>query len=136
MDMDQVMDTVKLNKFNFLKKTDEFTQQSKNVNHENRRIEDAVQILNVVMFVNVIALYSLSISKDKIDQVTSVVLIKLPKKDIESLWCGGVKARLINVRSSSYLYSKKQPDFLKKKPRNITRLSLDFCLTYYVHNSL
>ena len=39
------MDIVKLNKFNFLKKTDEFRQQSKNVNHENRRIEHAVQIL-------------------------------------------------------------------------------------------
>ena len=43
--MDQVMDIVKLNKFNFLKKTDEFRQQSKNVNHENMRIEHAVQIL-------------------------------------------------------------------------------------------
>ena len=60
-----------------------------------------------MMFVNVIALYSLSISKQKIDQVTSVVLIKVAKKDIESFWCSGVKARLINVRSSSYLYSEK-----------------------------
>ena len=49
------------------------------------------------------ALNSFSIGKEKIDQVTSVVLSKLVKKDIESFQSGEVKARLINARSPSYL---------------------------------
>ena len=57
-----------------------------------------------MMFVNVIALYSLSISKDKIDQVTSVVLIKLAKKDIESFWCSGVKALVTYIVKNNQIF--------------------------------
>ena len=43
----------------------------------------------------VIILYSFSISKEKIDQVISVVLTKLAKKNIERFRSAGAKARLI-----------------------------------------
>ena len=43
----------------------------------------------------VIILYSFSISKEKIDQVISVVLTKLAKKNIERFRSAGIKARLI-----------------------------------------
>ena len=44
--MDQVMDIVKLNIFNFLKKgVEEFWYQSKNLDYENRRLEHKVEIL-------------------------------------------------------------------------------------------
>ena len=52
----------------------------------------------------IIALYSFSISKEKIDKIISVVLSKLEKKDIERFWSGGMKARLTTkARSPSYL---------------------------------
>ena len=41
-----------------------------------------------------IALYSFSISKKKTDQVVSVVLGRLVKKDIERCWLAGIKVRL------------------------------------------
>ena len=50
----------------------------------------------------VIALYCFSISKEKIDQVVSLALHKLAKKDIERFWSAGIKASLINVKSPSY----------------------------------
>ena len=40
----------------------------------------------------VIALYSFSISKEKIDQVISVILSNLAKKDIERFQSAGIKA--------------------------------------------
>ena len=55
---------------------------------------------NQIMFV--IALYCFSISKEKIDQVISLALHKLAKKDIERFWSAGIKASLINVKSPSY----------------------------------
>ena len=66
------MDIVKLTKFNFLKEeVEEFGQQSKNLYCENRRLEHKIEILkdpndNCKCK---IALYSCSISKEKIDQV-------------------------------------------------------------------
>ena len=51
----------------------------------------------------IISLNSFSISKEKIDQVISVVLSKLEKMDIERFRSGGVKARLINARNQCYL---------------------------------
>ena len=55
---------------------------------------------NQIMFV--IALYCFSISKEKIDQVISLALHKLAKKDIERFWSAGIKASLINVKNPSY----------------------------------
>ena len=51
----------------------------------------------------IIALYSFSISKEKMHQVPSQILSKLAKKDIESLQSGAVKARSINARGHIYL---------------------------------
>ena len=43
--MDQTMDIFKLNKFNFLKKkVEEFGNQRKNLDRENRRLEQKVEI--------------------------------------------------------------------------------------------
>ena len=84
--MDAAMDIVKLKKFNFSKKqVEEFGQQSKKLDHENRRLENKEGILRDPndVFISIIALYSFSISKEKIDQVISVVLSKLAMKDIE-----------------------------------------------------
>ena len=50
----------------------------------------------------VIALYSISISKEKVDHVISVVLNKLAKKDIEECQSGDAKVMLINIRSLRY----------------------------------
>lgn len=41
-----------------------------------------------------IALYSLKIGENRIDQNTSVVVIKLAQKDIEKLESGGVKTTI------------------------------------------
>ena len=72
---------------------------------ENRRLDDKVETLknpdNVCECIT--ALYSCSISKEKIDQVISVVLNKLAKKDIERFRSAGIKTGLINERSPSYL---------------------------------
>ena len=84
--MNQVLDIVKLNKFNILKKEDEeFGKQIKNLNCENRRLGHIAEILKDPNDVSecIINLYSFIISKDKIDQVISVVLSKLAKKDIQ-----------------------------------------------------
>ena len=51
----------------------------------------------------VIALYPFDITKEKIDQLISVVPNKLAKKDIERFRAAGINARLINVRIPSYL---------------------------------
>ena len=62
------MEIVKLNKFNFLKKkVEEFGQQCKNLDCENRRIEHKTEILKKPNNVSecIIALYSFSISKEK-----------------------------------------------------------------------
>ena len=81
------MDIVKLNKFNFLKKeVEEFGEQSKNLDRENRKLEQRVEILeDPNVCVCIMALYYFSISKEKIDQVISVVLSKLTKKNSFSL---------------------------------------------------
>ena len=72
---------------------------------ENRRLELKVEILKDQNHVCecIIALYSFSVSKVKTDQVISVVLSKLAKKDIGRFRPGGVKARLLNAGSPSYL---------------------------------
>ena len=85
--MNQVLDIVKLNKFNILKKEDqEFGKKIKNLNCENRRLGHIAEILKDPNDVSeyIINLYSFIISKDKIDQVISVVLSKLAKKDIQT----------------------------------------------------
>ena len=104
--IDRVMDVVKLDKFKFStkKEVQEFRQQSKNLDRENRKLEHKVEILkdpNVCECI--IGLCSLSIRREKINQAILVVLIKLAKKDIEMFGSGGVKASLINARSPSYL---------------------------------
>ena len=91
--MDQVMGIVKLN---FLKKeVEEFGKQSKYFGHENRRLEHKVKILKDQNGVCecIIASYSISISQEKIDQVISVILSKLVKKNTERFRSGGVKAK-------------------------------------------
>ena len=72
---------------------------------KNRRLEDNVEILKNPNDVCecIIALYSFSISKEKIDQIMSVVLSKLENKNIERFWSGGFKTSLINGRGLSYL---------------------------------
>ena len=82
----------------------DFGQQCKYYDCENRKLEHKVEILkdpNVCEFI--IVLYSFSISKEKIDKVSPVILSKLAKKDIEMIRSGGVIAKLINTRSPSYL---------------------------------
>ena len=51
----------------------------------------------------IIGLYCLNISREKMNRVISVALIKLAKEDIKTFGSGGAKARLINTRSPSYL---------------------------------
>ena len=66
------MDIVELNKFDFLKKeVEEFVQQSKNLDCQNRRLEHKVEIFKNQNDVCecIIVLNSSSISKEKIDQV-------------------------------------------------------------------
>ena len=46
---------------------------------------------------------SFNIRKEKIDQVISVVLSKLAKKEVERFGSAGIKASLIDARSPSYL---------------------------------
>ena len=105
--MDEVMDIVELNKFNFFKETSWgiWTTKPKKLDHENRRLENKEEILNDLnnVFICIIALFSFSISKEKIDQVVSVVLSELAKKDIERFWSGVFKAILIKWRNPSFL---------------------------------
>ena len=100
------MDFVKLKKFNFLKKeVEERGQQSKNLDCENRRLENKIETLKDPNDVCkcIIALSSFSINRVKIDQAISVVLCKLAKKNIGRFQSGGVKARLNNAIIPSYL---------------------------------
>ena len=57
------------------------------MDHENRRLEQKVKVLKDLndVFEYVIALYSFSISKEKKDEVISMVLSKLAKRDSFSL---------------------------------------------------
>ena len=90
----------------FLKKEfEEFEQQIQNLDCENRRLENKIEIFNSLNSVCecITALYSFSISKEKIDQVFSMVLSKLAKKDISRFRSADIKARLINARRPSYL---------------------------------
>ena len=83
-------------KLNFLKKeVEEFGKQSKYFSHENRRLEHKVKILKDQNDVCecIIASYPISISQEEIDQVISVILSKLVKKNIERFRSGGVKAK-------------------------------------------
>ena len=68
----------------FLKKDfEEYGQQNKNLDRENRRLEHKIKIFKDANVCEcIIALYSFSISKEKIHQVISVVLNKLAKKNI------------------------------------------------------
>lgn len=84
-DMDQVVEIVKLNQFNLLKKeVDEFGQLSKILDRQNRRLGDIVEVLNDQndVYECIVVLYSVNVNKEKTDQVTSVVLSKFAKKDI------------------------------------------------------
>ena len=68
------MDIVKINKFIFSKKgVEKFRLQSKNFDHENRRLEQKVEILKDPDDVCdcLIAFYSFSISKEKIGYLSS-----------------------------------------------------------------
>ena len=87
------------------KKIEEYEEQSKNFDRENRRLEHRVELLKNPNDVCkcIIALYSFSIGKEKIDRIISVVLSKLAKKDIERFQSGCVKAKLINAMSLCYL---------------------------------
>ena len=71
--MDQVMDILKLSKFNFLKNdTEKFGQQRKNLDRRNKSLEYKVEKLKDLNNVCecIIALYSFRISKEKMDQVS------------------------------------------------------------------
>ena len=95
------MDIVKLSKLNFLKKEIKgFGKQSKSLDHGNKRVAHKVEILKKSNDVceSIIALYFISIGNQKINQVISVILSKLAKKDIEGSQSGGDKARLIKTR--------------------------------------
>ena len=103
---DNLSHALKLNKFDFLKKeVEEFGQKSKKFESWKQKTKHKAEILIDLNDVCecIIALYSFSISNEKIHQVMPVVLSKLSKKDIERFWSAGVKARLVNARSLSYL---------------------------------
>ena len=107
--MDKLMDIDKHTELNLLRnEVEEFRQQIKSLESKNRALEQLVQILKnpvVTTFQDgkyandvrecVMALLSLNVSIDKIDQVVKVILNKLAKKDIERLPSAGVKARLM-----------------------------------------
>ena len=98
------MDVIGLDKSNFLKREVwEFGQQIKNLDCEKRRLEHKVYILKYPNDAceSIIALYFFSKSKEKIDQVASVILSKLAKKDTERFPSSSVKTRLINEKSST-----------------------------------
>ena len=65
---------------------EEFGQQTKSLDFENRRQEHKLETLDDPNDVceGIIALHSFSIRKKKIDQVIAVVRSKLAKRDIES----------------------------------------------------
>ena len=67
-------------------------------NNNKRRLEHKVEIVKNTNNVCgcITALNSFSMSREKIDQVISVVLSKLAKTDIERFRSAGIKARLIN----------------------------------------
>ena len=67
-------------------------------NNNKRRLEHKVEIFKNTNNVCgcITALNSFSMSREKIDQVISVVLSKLAKTDIERFRSAGIKARLIN----------------------------------------
>ena len=87
---------------------------------------------NQIMFV--IALYCFSISKEKIDQVISLALHKLAKKDIERFWSAGIKASLINVKSPSYF--KKWKILTLIMMQNQIVFSFFFFSLYFEHERL
>ena len=54
----------------------------------------------------IVTFYSFSASKEKIDQVISVVLSMLAKNDIGRFWSGSLNARLFGTRNPGYLKKK------------------------------
>ena len=101
-----IWDIVKLSKFNILEKeVEELGWQSKNLDRENKRLEHKIEIFKDPNDAcqSMIALYPLDISKEKLDQIFSVILSKLPKEDIERRQSGDAKVRLINARRPTYL---------------------------------
>ena len=66
---------------------------------ESRRPENKGEILENSndAFECMITLYSFSTSKEQIDQVVSVILCKLAKKDIERNRSGDVKATILVI---------------------------------------
>ena len=75
------------------------------MDRENRRLEHKIEIFKDPNGAcqSIIALYSLDISNEKLDQILSVILSKLPKEDIESRQSGDAKVRLIKIRRPTYL---------------------------------
>ena len=75
------------------------------MDRENRRLEHKIEIFKDPNDAcqSIIALYPLDISKEKLDQILSVILSKLPKEDIERRQSGDAKVRLINARRPAYL---------------------------------
>ena len=80
------------------KEVEEFDKECKSLDSENRRLEHLVDIFGrriKMIFECVIPLFSLNISKEKIDQVISVPLRKLAKKNIAVFWSDSVKTKLM-----------------------------------------
>ena len=75
------------------------------MDRENKRLEHKIEIFKDPNDAcqSMIALYSLDISKEKLDQIISVILSKLLKEDIERRQSGDAKVRLINARRPTYL---------------------------------
>ena len=93
---------------------------------EKRRLEHEQEVLKNPNNVSesVIALYSFSMSNEKMDQVIWKVLSKVTKKDIERFWLAGIKAKLMPEAIFS------QNDKVKNLQHclwSITRLLLVFC---------
>lgn len=71
--MNQIMDIVKLNEFNLLKKeVDQFGPQSQTLDCENRRLKHLVKILKNLndVYKCIIALLSLDVSTEKTDKLS------------------------------------------------------------------
>ena len=96
----------KCNKFNLLKKiVKELGQESKSLDIENRILEHLVGILKNSNDACecIITLSSLNVNIEKIDQVVSAILSKLPKKDNERLRPGRVNAAIVAINNEQRL---------------------------------
>ena len=90
------------------KKVEEFGQQSKNLDSKKRRLEHFAETLkdpNDVSECIITLLYLLNLSKEKIDQVISVVLRKLAKKDTETSRAVGVIVRAWSMQKTLVTWS-------------------------------